>query len=281
MTIAIVLKPDFTATFTRGILRILGTFIGLLLATALFHSLHTGVASDIALIAVFAFILRSIGPANYGIFVTALSAFVVLLIAVTGVDPKPVIAARALNTAIGGAFALAAYWLWPTWEQTKARPVLADLIEAYRNYFLAPWPPPMRRRHRCRSKRRCHPLSLARRVSRAPTPSLSSAASSPSPASHPNAPACSMPFSSARTAWYAVPWRSNPTLNHPRPEPPTQPELDFTRNVDENPASAVVNALRASSPLRPRSSRPPRRAQSASKTPTASLESKPTAWSPA
>ena len=38
----------------------------------------------IALIAVFAFLLRWAGPANYGIFVTALSAMVVLLIAATG-----------------------------------------------------------------------------------------------------------------------------------------------------------------------------------------------------
>ena len=137
MTIAIVLKPDFTATFSRGILRIAGTFAGLLIATALFHFLHTGTASDIVLLAVFAFLLRWIGPANYGIFVTALSAFVVLLIAVSGVDPNPVIAARALNTALGGALALAAYWLWPTWEQTKTAPVLGDLIAAYRNYFHA------------------------------------------------------------------------------------------------------------------------------------------------
>ena len=68
----------------------------------------TGIASDIALLAVFTFLLRWVGPANYGIFVTAISAFVVLLVALTGVDPQPVIAARALNTAIGGALALAA-----------------------------------------------------------------------------------------------------------------------------------------------------------------------------
>ncbi len=137
MTIAIVLKPDFTATFSRGILRIAGTFAGLLLATGLFHFLNTGLSGDIAFLAVFAFLLRWVGPANYGIFVIAISAFVVLLVSMTGIDPQPVIAARALNTAIGGALALAAYWLWPTWEHTHAGPILADLIEAYRNYFRA------------------------------------------------------------------------------------------------------------------------------------------------
>lgn len=37
MTAAIILKPDFTATFSRGLLRLAGTFAGLVIATALFH----------------------------------------------------------------------------------------------------------------------------------------------------------------------------------------------------------------------------------------------------
>ena len=135
MTIAIVLKPDFTATFSRGVLRIMGTFAGLVLATALFHFMHTGVATDIALLAVFAFLLRWIGIANYGIFVIALSALVVLLIATTGVSPQEVIVARAINTAAGGALAMFAYAVWPTWERTQVGPVLAEMMETYRAYF--------------------------------------------------------------------------------------------------------------------------------------------------
>jgi len=135
MTIAIVLKPDFTGTFSRGILRIAGTFAGLVLATVLFHYLHTGVATDIALMAVFMFLLRWIGAANYGVFVIAMSAMVVLLISSTGVSPRPVILARAQNTAIGGTLALIAYAIWPTWEKTQLGPTLADMIDRYRDYF--------------------------------------------------------------------------------------------------------------------------------------------------
>jgi uncharacterized membrane protein YccC len=138
MTIAIILRPDFTSTFTRGVLRLGGTLAGLLLATVLFHFVHGGgVGFDIAMLAVFAFLLRCIGPANYGIFVTAVSALVVLLIAITGVDPNAVIGARAMNTAAGGALALIAYWIWPTWERTQAGAVLAEMLEAYRDYFRA------------------------------------------------------------------------------------------------------------------------------------------------
>jgi uncharacterized membrane protein YccC len=135
MTIAIVLKPDFTTTQSRGVLRIGGTLAGLALATALFHFIHTGPMSDIALMGVFMFLLRWIGPANYGIFVIALSALVVLLAAATDVAPRDVIVARAINTSIGGLMAMIVYAVWPTREKTQVGKALADLLEAYREYF--------------------------------------------------------------------------------------------------------------------------------------------------
>jgi len=135
MTVAIVLKPDFTSTFSRGILRIGGTLAGLLAATALFHFLPTGPAMDIVLLALFALLLRGVGPANYGILVSAVSGIVVLLIAMAGTDPKDAMVARAVNTTAGGTLALIVYWIWPTWEKTQAGPVLADMLENYRAYF--------------------------------------------------------------------------------------------------------------------------------------------------
>lgn len=137
MTIAIVLKPDFTATFARGLLRIGGTLAGLVIATVLFRCVHAGVAGDIALMAVFVLLLRWVGPANYGIFVMAVSGLVVLLIAVTGTAPADVIAARALNTSIGGTLALLAWAAWPTWEKTQTSAALALMLDSYRDYFLA------------------------------------------------------------------------------------------------------------------------------------------------
>jgi uncharacterized membrane protein YccC len=135
MTIAIVLKPDFTATISRGVLRLGGTFAGLLLATALFHVLPSGTGIEVTLIGLFTYAARTFGPANYGILVTAVTALVVLLIAVTGVAPGTVMAARALNTSLGGAIALAAYWAWPTWERTLVREAMANTLDAYRDYF--------------------------------------------------------------------------------------------------------------------------------------------------
>jgi uncharacterized membrane protein YccC len=133
MTIAIVLKPDFTSTFTRGVLRFGGTFLGLIATTVLFHFLTPGIVLEIALITLSIFLLRYIGAANYGLLTANVSAMVVMLIALTGIAPSQVIGPRAMNTAAGGAIALVAYVLWPTWEREQVAEALADMLDAYRD----------------------------------------------------------------------------------------------------------------------------------------------------
>src|SRR6266851_9882688 len=135
MTIVLVLKPEFTTTFSRGLLRIGGTIAGLFLATALFRFLPDTVTVQIVLIFVFTLLLRWVGPAHYGIFAVAISALVVLLIAITGVSPRELIWARGINTAAGGVLALLAYWVWPTWERTQVLERIAEMLGAYREYF--------------------------------------------------------------------------------------------------------------------------------------------------
>ena len=135
MTVAIILRPDFTTTIARGVLRLAGTLIGLMAATALVHFLAPARGVEVLIIAAFTFLMRCFGPANYGVFAISLTGLVVFLIAITGVAPGPVMIARGLNTLAGGAIALAAYALWPTWERNLAPERLADLFDAYRSYF--------------------------------------------------------------------------------------------------------------------------------------------------
>lgn len=137
MTVVIVLRPDFTGTFSRGVLRLAGTFLGLACATGLFRLVSPPAGEQVALLFAATFGMRWLGPANYGIFCTALSALIVLLIALTGVPPAQVIAARGVNTFAGGAVALLAYALWPTWERTQIAEALAAMLDAYRRYLEA------------------------------------------------------------------------------------------------------------------------------------------------
>jgi len=137
MTIAIVLKPDFGSTFSRGALRLAGTYVGLMLATLLFHFVTPDPWSHVLWIGVLCFFLRSLGRANYGVLVAAVSALIVFMFSMIGIAPKDLIAARALNTTIGGALALAVYLVWPTRERTQVPPALATMLDDYRLYFQA------------------------------------------------------------------------------------------------------------------------------------------------
>jgi uncharacterized membrane protein YccC len=135
MTVALVLKPDFGSTFSRGVLRLAGTYAGATLATVLFHFTSPTPAAHVIWIAVLAFMMRGFGRANYGVLVSLLSALIVFLFSLNGVAPHDVIASRALNTTIGGALALAIYWIWPTRERTQAPQAMATMLDVYRLYF--------------------------------------------------------------------------------------------------------------------------------------------------
>ena len=162
MTVAIVLKPDFTATFSRGVLRLAGTFTGLALATVLFEVLPaSSKAAEVTVIVVLMFMLRAFGPANYGIIVVTVSALIVFLFAMLGVAPKEVVAARAVNTAAGGVIALLVYWLWPTWERTQVPEALARTLDGFRTYFRV-----LRESYENPNQSFAHELDISRRAGR-------------------------------------------------------------------------------------------------------------------
>ena len=137
MTVAIVLRADYGATLSYGLLRVAGTVLGLLLTTALLHFLPHGPWAMLAEMAVLCAAFRYFGSVHYGIAVTALTGMVVLLLALAGEPPEPTMAARLIATVIGSAMALTAYGLWPTRERKQIRTALAALLRAYASYIAA------------------------------------------------------------------------------------------------------------------------------------------------
>jgi uncharacterized membrane protein YccC len=135
LTVLVVLRPDFASTFQRATMRVLGTIIGLVLATALLHWIPGGDWYHLVLIAVFYFGVRLAGPGNLGLTAISLSALVVVLLTISGVSPHTTLVARSVDTAIGGALALVATLLFPLWERALVPSRLADLLEAYRSYL--------------------------------------------------------------------------------------------------------------------------------------------------
>jgi len=148
MTAAIVLRPDFAATFNFGLLRVVGTILGLVLTTALLHITPHDAWTHLALMAVLCMAFRYLATAHYGIAVAALTGTVVIFLSFEGVNSGTAVMDRVLNTALGSGMALLAYIVWPTWERGRARATLADMLEAYASYLRALARPDRRDAHR-------------------------------------------------------------------------------------------------------------------------------------
>ena len=138
MTVAIVLRPDFGATWRVGLLRVIGTLGGLLLTTAV---LGTGGVMDfwaaLGLLALLCFAFRELATVHYGVAVVCLTGLVVILLSFYGIPAAESVHARAIDTVLGSGLALLAYLLWPTWERGREREALARMLDAYRDYFRA------------------------------------------------------------------------------------------------------------------------------------------------
>ena len=132
MTVAIILRPDFGTTIARGGARLIGTGIGLVLATVLLHFFVPGLWPHVALVIVLTFLIRVLAPANWILAAITVSAYVVALLSLVGVPPTTTVAERSLNTAIGGALALATFIVWPTWEAKQISEALAGMIGSFR-----------------------------------------------------------------------------------------------------------------------------------------------------
>jgi uncharacterized membrane protein YccC len=135
MTAAIVLKPDFGGTLRFGVLRVAGTFAGLVLTTLLAHYAMQAVGLRLLFMALLCVGFRLLAQVNYGIGVAMLTGMVVLLLSFKGMAPADAVQARLLGTTLGSGLALAAYALWPTWEGRRIKPILGSLIDAYRRHL--------------------------------------------------------------------------------------------------------------------------------------------------
>ena len=137
MTTAIVLRADFAATFNFGLLRVVGTVLGLVLTTALLRLTPASPWAHLALMALLCMLFRWLANAHYGIAVAALTGTVVILLSYAGVNSGVAVADRVVNTVLGCGMAMTAYLIWPTWERGRARGALAEMLDAYAGYLRA------------------------------------------------------------------------------------------------------------------------------------------------
>jgi len=134
-TVVVVLQPDYGSTRTRAAQRVLGTFAGSLVASALLW-LHPPpvllALATAATIFAFGYWVRH----NYAVAVFFVTLFIVLLTEASHPVTLAFTIERLASTLAGGALALlAALFFWPVWERHRLPPILAAAVRANRTFL--------------------------------------------------------------------------------------------------------------------------------------------------
>ncbi len=137
LTVLWLLRPDYGATFTRGLQRYAGTVIGAVLATVLVASLHPGPYALAVLATFLAAGIVTFLQANYTLTAICTTAWVVLVSSLAGIPELRAAADRLLDTTIGAVLTLGVYLAWPTWEGDTVAATVAEVIERDRRYTAA------------------------------------------------------------------------------------------------------------------------------------------------
>ncbi|MEP6917943.1 MAG: FUSC family protein [Acidobacteriota bacterium] len=134
LTTALVLRPDFHDTFARGAARIAGTLLGAGGATIINQLIHPGPMALTALVLGFVWAGYALVRASYALFTVCITGYVVFLLMLAGIPELSAATYRVVYTIAGGALALGAYAVWPTWAANEVRPALAGILDAHSRF---------------------------------------------------------------------------------------------------------------------------------------------------
>ncbi|PSR54781.1 hypothetical protein AHMF7605_15350 [Adhaeribacter arboris] len=136
LTIMVVLQPDYGTTQQKALQRVTGTTIGAAISTLLLiQPLNT--SYYILLIAIFCFAFIYLQQRNYTISVVFVTMMLVAMFEVSGAIDWHYAAYRLFATSLGGILAImGAFLLWPDWERSQVRSILAKGFLANRDLLL-------------------------------------------------------------------------------------------------------------------------------------------------
>ncbi|MFC5667069.1 FUSC family protein [Kitasatospora misakiensis] len=134
MTAAMVMRPDFAQTYSRGVARLAGTVAGVAASTLVVQLARPG-EWVLAVLAVV-----SIGGAyltfrtGYAVITACISSYVVFLLGLQTGNPLVTAVERVGLTLLGGSVALLVYALFPTWQTARLGERLAEWLAAAGRY---------------------------------------------------------------------------------------------------------------------------------------------------
>lgn len=133
--VAVILKPDYSTLFGKGVGRILGTLLGACLAAVVVSELHPGSLLTIGLVASATWVAYSTWSASFSVSIGFVTALVLILLSTSLTDTVGTAVDRVVDVALGGAVAAVAYLAWPTSPQATIGEAQSQLFEALADYL--------------------------------------------------------------------------------------------------------------------------------------------------
>lgn len=137
MASVMVMRPDFSQTYSRAVARFAGTLVGVAVATGIVQLAQPGMYLSGLLAVVSAGLMYVLMRTGYAVAQLFVSAYVVFLLGMGGVRWDQTVPDRVTLTLVGGVLAMAAYALYPAWETPRLRTRLADWLAADGRYAAA------------------------------------------------------------------------------------------------------------------------------------------------
>lgn len=127
MTTALVLKADLHQTFGRGLARVTGTLAGAGVATLIAATLRPGPHVLAVLVIAFAWLCFTLLSFNYALYAVCITSYVVFGLAIVGLPEPKVVAARTVDTLLGGLLAILAHLIFPLPGEEGAAETVSDI----------------------------------------------------------------------------------------------------------------------------------------------------------
>ncbi|MEU7063778.1 FUSC family protein [Streptomyces sp. NPDC046161] len=134
MASVMVMRPDFTQTWSRAVARFGGTLVGVSVATAAVRLAQPGMYLSGLLAVLSAGLMYALMRTGYAVAQACVSAYVVFLLGMGGLRWDQTVPDRVALTLVGGVLAMAGYALYPAWETPRLRTRLADWLAAGGRY---------------------------------------------------------------------------------------------------------------------------------------------------
>ncbi|MGP4090664.1 FUSC family protein [Streptomyces sp. KR55] len=132
-----IMRPDFSQTYSRAVARLAGTVIGVGVATGALQVTHAGPHLSAALAVASAALMYLLMSSAQFVAQACIAAYVVFLLGTAGEQWTQTAPERILLTVVGGVLAMAAYAVYPAWETPRLRTLLADWLAAQGRYTAA------------------------------------------------------------------------------------------------------------------------------------------------